>query len=222
MAQKRKICALITARDGSKGLKRKNLQKIGGKTLIEIAIELAITADLKVIISTDIPELVNGISKPNVCVYKRPAQLCEGDTQIEEVIKDAIQSKKIEGDIVLLQPTSPLRQYNQLIKIIDLYYRKMPSLCLSGTVEDSSVLKSYVMHEGSYKSINKREYLFKNRQELPRVLRPNGAFYIFNAQTFLKNGFDTSNIQVFEMDKTSSIDIDSYDDLVKVRNLKID
>ena len=222
MAQKRKICALITARNGSKGLKKKNLQKIGGKTLIEITTELAVKASLEVIISTDIPEVLNGVHNHNVDVYHRPSILCKGDTPIEDVIKDAIRNKKIKGDIVLLQPTSPLRKDKQLRSIIELYYKNMPSLCLSATVEDSSVLKSYVLHYGSYKSINRREYLFKNRQELPKVLRPNGAFYIFNAQAFLKHGFDTSNIQVYEMDEISSIDIDSYEDLERIRNLKID
>ena len=222
MVHNRQICALITARNGSVGVVKKNLQKLGGKTLVEIATNLALGAKLEVIISTDIPEVINGKHNRKVVIYNRPPALCDNNVSIEDVIKDVIRNKRIEGDVVLLQPTSPLREAKQLKAIIELYYQKMPSLCLSATVEDSSVLKSYVLNGDSYESINKKEYLFKNRQELPKVFRPNGAFYIFNAKRFLNKGFDTQNVEIFEMNKLTSIDIDTYEDLEKIRKLEID
>ena len=59
MFNTQKVFALIPARGGSKGIPRKNLSRIGGKTLIELAINSALGCSVidAVFISTDDPEI---------------------------------------------------------------------------------------------------------------------------------------------------------------------
>ena len=83
--------------------------------------------------------------------------------------------------------------------------------------EDRSILKNYVRIEDKILPINATEYLFANRQSLPPVYHPNGAFYVFDAQDFLKERFNPKNIEVFVMDDASSLDIDDSSDLVRAR-----
>ena len=52
---KKKVICIIPARGGSKGIKNKNLQKIGGKSLISFPIRAAIKSNVcdKILVSTD-------------------------------------------------------------------------------------------------------------------------------------------------------------------------
>ena len=98
---------------------------------------------------------------------------------MESVIIDAIKSYQLEDrDIILLQPTSPFRTLKQIKKCMDLYLNAKCSLLISVTAADPVVLKYFVQEQG-VKAISDEKYLFSNRQDLPKVFKPNGAFYIF-------------------------------------------
>lgn len=221
MSEHGNFTCLIPARKGSKGLKLKNLQKVGGLTLVDRAIELAKSADLTSVLSTDIEDLFGAYSTASVSVRRRPAHLTSDTAQMESVIKDAIENCGLtERDIILLQPTTPFRTTDQLLRCMELYREAKCSLLLSVTEADPSVLKFYVETD-EVVAINDEKYLFANRQELPRVLKPNGAFYIFRGSGFLANGFDVSKVRTFEMDATSSLDIDTAADLERARRLTV-
>ena len=65
-----------------------------------------------------------------------------------------------------------------------------------------------------------KQYLYKNRQSLPKVLAPNGAIFIFSANEFLKkNKLPENNIGFYEMPDERSIDIDKKEDLNKIRRI---
>ena len=75
---KKKCVALIPARGGSKGLKNKNLKKINGKTLTELAINFAINSKYfnKIILSSDSKKILNHSKKNSfarVCLSRHPA-----------------------------------------------------------------------------------------------------------------------------------------------------
>ena len=57
------------------------------------------------------------------------------------------------------------------------------------------------------------------RQELPEVFQPNGAIYIIEIKEFLKKKtFFTNKTIHYEMSAEKSIDVDSYDDIIKIEN----
>ena len=87
---------------------------------------------------------------------------------------------------------------------------------------DHSPFKAFtVENNGVLKGIVNDEYPFSPRQLLPKAYYPNGAIYIININTFLKNKslFISKNTGFYIMDKNSSKDIDSYIELQEVEEI---
>ena len=74
MIYKQKVVAFIPARGGSKGIKDKNIRKLGGKPLIAWPIETALsTPEIdRVIVSTDSEEIAKIAQKFGAEVNIRP------------------------------------------------------------------------------------------------------------------------------------------------------
>lgn len=119
----RKILALIPGRGGSKRLPRKNVQLCAGRPLIAhtIAAAQAVRPALgRIMVSTDDVEIAEvsrsvGLDVP----FMRPAALATDSTSSLEVVQHALWW--IEADsgwkpdwVLLLQPTSPLRQASDI------------------------------------------------------------------------------------------------------------
>ena len=122
-----KILAIIPARGGSKGIRRKNLQKLSGKPLIVHTIIAAKKTKSinKIIVSTDDKE-IGKISKNNGAEvpFLRPKQISKETSSTIEVIKHALKflqenQSYVPDIIILLQPTSPLRTSQLITKTIN-------------------------------------------------------------------------------------------------------
>ena len=116
-----KYLAVIPAKGDSKRLRKKNLRKIGDKTLVELAVEYAKKTKKidDIVVSTDSEEVLNLIETKNLCkVFLRDKSL-SGETEVFEVYKDAwIKEGKKHDYIVGLQPDNPDRKLN-LDKVIE-------------------------------------------------------------------------------------------------------
>lgn len=119
------VLALIPARSGSKGIPGKNLRTLGGKTLIQLAVECALEADCHPVVSTDIPELLE-LPPPeclyDICPILRPHTLAQDDTPMIDVVKHALEQIPGPPDqiIVLVQPTQPFRTPAHVKQAIEL------------------------------------------------------------------------------------------------------
>ena len=213
------IC-VVPARAGSKGLRNKNTQRISGKTLIERAVDLGLAASLPVILTTDIPNAIPANYQSLVTLRHRPKHLCTDTATMNDVILDVIRHFELKANLILLQPTSPFRKIEHLQDAIRRYTDTCPTLLLTAKIADSSVLKHVVQIGENFHPICDAKYMFENRQHLPAVFQPNGAIYIFNASSFVSNGFDVSNLEIIEMDDESSLDIDDLSDLAIAREIK--
>lgn len=114
--------AVIPARSGSVELPNKNLQVIGGKSLLNRAIDFAIEADLfdKMIVTTDYSTHL--FQSEEVDVHYRPESLATSQATMVEVLEDVIKTFRLDDEdkIVLLQPTSPYRSKEDLVKVLEL------------------------------------------------------------------------------------------------------
>ena len=112
---------LIPARGGSKGIPGKNVKLFAGKPLVSYSIALArqFAKDRDICLSTDddtIAAVAKSMGMP--IPFRRPPELGTDTATTNDVIMHALDFHASIGrtydNIVLLQPTSPLRQTNQI------------------------------------------------------------------------------------------------------------
>ena len=116
------MLAIIPARGGSKGLKGKNIKPLLGKPLIAYSIEaaLAVPAIKKVFVSTDDPEIAKiAIDFGAECGQLRPANLATDSARAVDVythvLEEFSQIGQVYNEVIILQPTSPLRTSKNII-----------------------------------------------------------------------------------------------------------
>ncbi|OBT10102.1 CMP-N-acetlyneuraminic acid synthetase [Vibrio sp. UCD-FRSSP16_10] len=215
MIDGKKVVALIPARGGSKRLPRKNILPLAGKPLISWTIEAASTCLYidEVIVSTDDQEIMNvavdcGAKVPEL----RPESLSSDQAKTEDVVLYTLDKFAQDADIlVLLQPTSPLRQAKHIEQALDLFKDKDAFSIVSVTACEHSPLWSNILPEdhclGRFISDNAN----KRSQELDDYYRLNGAIYIFDVSSLkrLKKLAYTDNSYAYIMSNKHSIDIDT-------------
>jgi len=115
----KKILAIIPARGGSKRLPNKNILPMGSKPLIAWSIESAKESKYvdDVIVSTDSQAIYDVAQKYGAHTpFIRPLELAQDDTRSIDVVIHALEFfKKEKYDyVILLQPTSPLREASDI------------------------------------------------------------------------------------------------------------
>jgi CMP-N,N'-diacetyllegionaminic acid synthase len=217
----KKILAVIPARGGSKGLPRKNIVDLAGKPLIAWTIEASLNSKYinKTIVSSDDKEILDISSDYGAEIIKRPLSLASDTTNSESVVKHAIDHLEKQGEVfdivILLQPTSPLRDYRDINNAFEKMIASNASAIISVTEIDRKILKAFKKNSSGFLSaVSNKNYSFMRRQDLPQVFMPNGAIYIVSKNIFMEsNSFFTDKTSYFSMPLEKSIDIDSKDDL---------
>lgn len=207
--------AVIPLRAGSKGLPGKNLRELAGKPLYRHSVDLALAAGARrVLITTDISEVLHGQHPDLVEVVHRPQDLAGDDVPMAPVMLHVLQRSLVSGPVVLLQATSPLRRVVDVHAALDSLARGNFDLVMSVTEADRGVLKWGLLGaDGSFEPLSEPAHCFSNRQSLPPVFRPNGAVYAMTAQWFVSNGgFVTERIGTVIMPADRSRDIDNLAD----------
>ena len=182
-----------------------------GMPLYMRTVHQALRVTKKVIISTDIEDIIK-TKLPKGCITdKRPQYLSKDDTKISSVISRIIKKYKLSDKIILLlQATSPLRSDHDIHSSIELFESKKHSLVFTVKEQNREVLKYGLIKNNIYLSLSQSKFLFENRQSLPMVYGHNGAVYIFKAGDFLRNNdFPHDNIGCIIMSAKRSIDIDN-------------
>jgi CMP-N-acetylneuraminic acid synthetase len=127
--QSEKILAVIPARGGSKGVPRKNIRPICGKSIIAYTIETALAARhllWRTVVSTDNPEIAAIARKHGADVpFIRPADLAGDMVPTLPVLQHAVRFVERQDGltldwILLLQPTSPLRTWQDIETALNL------------------------------------------------------------------------------------------------------
>ena len=219
--------SLIPLRAGSKSVPNKNIRSVCGKPLYRYTVDYALDSGAShIYITTDIEEILSSPKEKNITATRRHDSLCEDDTPMSTVILDFLQSKeglkiRKEQTIVLLQATSPLRRKKDLLKALKQFENaKMMDLMMAVTKTENHALKYGYVTNGFFKHISDPNLCFENRQKLPKLFKPTGAFYIFKAGWYLKNkSLATLSTGAYEIPQDQSLDIDSIADLKQFENI---
>lgn len=214
--------AVIPLRGGSKGLPGKNTRPLAGKPLYRHAVDLALAAGAqRVLISTDIAEVLSAALPAGVQALPRPPALCGDTVPMAPVLLHALAAGRVSGPVVLLQATSPLRQVADVQAALQRLASGAFDLVMSVTEADRGVLKwGRLGDDGLYLPLSSPEHCFANRQSLPPVVKPNGAVYAMQAEWFAANqGFATDRLGTVVMPPERSHDIDNLADFERCEAL---
>lgn len=219
-----KYLGIIPARGGSKRLPRKNLLDLNGKPLIAWSIEASLHSKYinKTVVTSDDDEILEVSQNYGASIIKRPSELASDTSTTFDAIKHTVDSFEDFEYVILLQPTSPLRNSNHINEAIELLEEKNADAVISVCEMDHSPLWSNTLPED--KNMNnflRDEVLNKRSQDLDKFYRLNGAIYICKTEKLLeaKTFFLKENTFAFEMDKKSSVDIDDEFDFILVKSI---
>ena len=205
--------AVITARGGSKRLPRKNILEFCGKPLISWTIEAGLKSNYldKLIVSSDDDEILSISKQYGAEILFRPSDLASDTSTSFDALKHSIENFSDYEYIVLLQPTSPLRDEKDIDEAIELLEKKKADAIISVCEVDHNPLWSNTLGDDDNMNCFLREEIKNTRsQDLEQYYRLNGAIYICKVDKFLENkGFMLKeNIYAYKMTRESSIDID--------------
>lgn len=212
-----KTLAIIPARKGSKGVRKKNKQLIHGKPLIQYSIDVVKDTHMidEAVISTDDDEIIE-ISKQNgVPFIKRKKNISNDDSPIELSIEEVLNEFSEFQNICLLQPTSPLRKPKEIASAINIFNKtdRKRTLVSVFKVDDHHPSRMYRKSGNLMKPLDELNFS-KRRQDLEDLYLRNGCFYIFDRSHFLQEKkVITKNIIPFIMPIERSINIDNYQDI---------
>jgi CMP-N,N'-diacetyllegionaminic acid synthase len=220
MYKNKTFIAIIPARGGSKRLPRKNVLELNSKPLIAWSIEAGLESHYidEVMVTTDDDEIAEVSKKYGATVpFKRPEKLADDYAARPEVIKHTIEFYQNElgkqfDYLVFLQPTSPLRDANDIDNAIEFMFEKNGDAVVSVCELEHPIHWSGTLLEDKNMSKFLDNVAVQSRsQDLEKYYRLNGAIYICDVQKFLDEGcvFLKENIFAFEMAQEESVDIDT-------------
>ena len=232
MISERKVLAIVPARGGSKGIPKKNLKKVGGRSLVSLVGEVISKVPQidRAVISTDDEEIAeeaecHGISAS----FRRPEELSGDSISDLEVLVDALyRTEKIDGSmydvIVMLQPTAPFRKAEQVEECLKILIKdSLDSVwTLTPTDSKSHPLKQLSLNES--KLVNYYDPAGEKiiaRQQLEPVYHRNGVAYAFtrdcllNQKTIIGSRTGTHIIDGLSVNIDTQFDLDFAEYLIK-------
>lgn len=219
-----KFLGVIPARSGSKGLPNKNIKLLRGKPLLAWAIEEALKSIYldQVIVSTDSKDIAKIAMKYGACVpFLRSKKLATDESPTIDTVIDLIQKLPQYDYVVLLQPTSPLRTFQDIKSAIDIVKTTNIKSLVSVNESEESPYWMYKMNSSNVLSpVIENGKSISRRQDLPKSYTINGAIYIAHVDYLLTNrSFIGAESVGYVMRKENSLDIDTADDFKKVETI---
>ncbi len=209
-----RILGIIPARGGSKGLPRKNIRMLAGKPLIAWTIESALASDAltRVIVSSEDREILETARQWGADVpFVRPAELAQDATPGVAPVAHALETLPETYDfVVLLQPTSPLREPGDIDAAVRLCLETGAPACVGVVEPDKSPYWMFARDAaGRLSPLIPRGDMPLRRQELPAAYAVNGAVYVASVPWFLREKtFFSPQTVGYVMPRKRSLDID--------------
>lgn len=213
----KRILAIIPARGGSKGIPHKNIKLMDGKPLITYSIDIArgIVNDIDICVSTDDDEIINTVKEYGLEVpFKRPDKLATDTAATNDVLLHAINFYRLNGKeydlILLLQPTSPLRELRHVKEALALY-TDSADMVVSVKESHAAVVLCAENDYGYLDSVFNKQG--GRRQDIRSFYEYNGAIYVINVAALERKGLHGLDKKIkYIMPEENSIDIDTQYD----------
>jgi N-acylneuraminate cytidylyltransferase len=217
------ILALIPARGGSKGVPKKNIRILGGYPLIAHTITAAKLSKKinKIIVSTDSQEIADISSQYGAEIpFLRPIQLADDKSKDIDYVLHTLNHLEYNENyipdlIILLRPTTPIRNIETIDDAIDKYLNNKHSTSLrSSHAVSESPFKWFLLQDNYYTPICDKytlEDTNRPRQDFPNIYIPNGYIDILNPN-FIKANNTLYGEKIFGYITPHTNEIDTIED----------
>ncbi len=210
----------ICARGGSKGVKNKNIRKIGGKPLISYTIEQAKKTGLfrHIVVSTDNDDIIEISKKYGAEVFfKRDISLANDTAGKLEAIKDAfVRSEQHYGKrfdyLIDLDATAPLRRVEDIVNSFNQFKENDNDNLITAAPSRRSPYFNLIEQdkEGKVRIVKKINRQIVRRQDVPKTYDMNASIYIWKRNAILnEKTIFLEKTGLYIMSEERSIDIDS-------------
>jgi CMP-N,N'-diacetyllegionaminic acid synthase len=218
------VLAVIPARGGSKGLPGKNILPVQGRPLIAWTVQAARDSRYidRVIVSSDDDVIIAAaVAAGCDAPFRRTAALATDEASSADVVLDALQRIPGHDIVVLLQPTSPLREARDIDGALELLLASSAPACASvRPAEDHPYWTFRLEDDRLRRYAGDAARLPLRRQDLPPAWCLNGAVYAARTAWFASEHTFLSDRTVgFQMPAERSLDIDTAVDMDRLHEL---
>lgn len=222
LSLERDVLCIIPCRMGSKGIPRKNLCKVGGKPLLQRAIEYALDLTPNVVVSTESAEAAALAASWGIrlAIAAYPPQFHGDESRAADVWKHAwkgaeqMLGRRFEVSMYL-EPTSPCRDRWMATEAFALLVTHPDEVDEVWTMEEvpapyRAARQYEVVHGVLYPAQTAFEGL--PRQKMPKTLIKNGAVYCARRDSVL---LSSQHSQIMPLVTRHLVNIDTLDDLAE-------
>jgi CMP-N,N'-diacetyllegionaminic acid synthase len=218
----KRVVAIVTARAGSRSIPNKNLVEVGGKSIVRRAVETAIkTPEVdRVFVSTDGDLIAEEAKRYGAEIIVRPESLAGDLAIVKDVLLDVREQLRAMGEtaeiMVLLEPTSPLRQTTDVSECIrrleEENFDSLATFCEAA----ANPYRVWRIEDGRPYTFIAGAIPWQPRQTLPPAYQLNGAVYCFRSDGLVDHDgpsllFGRTGAVI--MPNERSVDIDTIVDL---------
>jgi CMP-N-acetylneuraminic acid synthetase/spore coat polysaccharide biosynthesis predicted glycosyltransferase SpsG len=212
------VLAIIPARAGSKGVRRKNVRHVGGVPLFAHAVRAALDSGVvdRLVISSDSDEIERWAQLHGQEFHRRPPMLADNAATIADVASHLADELDWCGTVAVLQPTSPLRSAVSL-------HKALARFAESGADSLMSVVRErHLFWYDDSDGVTDPRPLFRERRNRQyarhNVLRETGAIQLIRADVLRARRLMVGDSHaLFDLPDDEALDIDTWDDLEAAR-----
>ena len=206
-----KTIVIIPARGGSKRLPNKNILTLGNMPLLAHSILYAKANDDiidEIYVSTDSEEIKEIAIQYGAKVIERPEKISGDFEETVSALKHVLENINSVENVILLQPTNPLRPVNLLKEAFEIFEQE----------NYDSLFTVSRNHQKFGKIINNKfiPYNYKigqRSQDLEPLFSENGLLYITKAKLILDDIIISENAFPLKVNHIfANVDIDTKDD----------
>lgn len=210
----------VFARGGSKGLPQKNLRKLGGKTLVEhsIALALSMREIEEVFLSTDSEEIASVAEELGVeVIYRGPDLSSDYSPEWEawqHAIKWTLANRKPFDCFLSVPPTAPLRSGEDIRNALELLCNDTDFVVTVTESRRSPWFNMLVERPEGWKRVIEPPEPFTSRQQAPKSYDMSTVAFVGRPNFILeKSSLWDGSISALVIPEERSIDIDTELDL---------
>lgn len=184
--------AIVPARGGSKGLPGKNIRPFAGQPLLVWSVHAArdVPRIDTVAVSSDSDEALDIASGAGAVPVKRPDALANDTALPKDAVIHCLEYLSEAGHdpfdvVVLLQPTSPLREPGDIEACLDQVIEQGHDSCATFKPTSADPSRTWHIRDGRPEPSMPSEKTWQPRQNIEPVYVLNGAVYAVKVDRFL-------------------------------------